>query len=202
MSFIDFYRRQNRQLPIALTSQDCQGRTYIVTGSNNGLGYECTKHLVRLGAARVIMAVRNIEAGKASQSTIEAETGRRNVLEVWHLDLSSFDSVKAFVKRVESQLDRVDALIENAAVAMDKWVLLEGRETCVTVNVLSTLLMTVLILPYMKRTATNFGIRPRISIIGSNAAFMIEKTYGNLDKNGVFADLNKREKWERSVADV
>ena len=37
---------------------DFSGKTIIVTGSNVGLGKEAVKHFVRLGAKKVIMAVR------------------------------------------------------------------------------------------------------------------------------------------------
>ncbi|KAJ0328991.1 hypothetical protein COL922a_013039 [Colletotrichum nupharicola] len=53
----------------------------IVTGSNVGLGYEAVRHFVRLNAARVILAVRNVEAGHKAKETIEQSTGRQGVCE-------------------------------------------------------------------------------------------------------------------------
>lgn len=202
MTFIDFWRRQHATLPIDLTPSDCAGRTYIVTGANNGLGYECALHLVRLGAARVIMAVRNLDAGAAAKATIETETGRKGVLDVWHVDLASYESVKLFVSRVEKELDRVDAVVENAAVALDKWVVKEGRESSLTVNVFATVLMAVLLLPYLQRTAAKFGITPRIAIVGSNAAFMVKDAFDRLDADNVLGDLNNRDKWEPNMKDL
>ena len=37
----------------------CEGKTIIVTGSNTGLGKEAARHFARLGADKVILAVRN-----------------------------------------------------------------------------------------------------------------------------------------------
>lgn len=202
MSFIDFWRRQHTKLPVDLTPESCQGKTYIVTGANNGLGYECTLHLVRFGAARVIMAVRNVTAGEAARASIEATTHRTGVLDVWDVDLASYDSVKKFVKRVEAELDRVDAVVENAAVAMDRWVPQEGRELILTTNVFSTLLMAVLLVPMLKKTARRFGVTPRIAIVGSNAAFLIKESFDLLDEKNVFGDLNNREKWEPRIQDM
>jgi NAD(P)-dependent dehydrogenase (short-subunit alcohol dehydrogenase family) len=48
-----------------------QGQTVIVTGSNQGLGFEALKHIVRLNCTKAIMAVRSLENGKAAKQTIE-----------------------------------------------------------------------------------------------------------------------------------
>jgi retinol dehydrogenase-12 len=91
----------------------CKGQTLIVTGANTGLGLEASRHLVRLGAEKVILACRNLEKGEAAVRDIEASTKRTGVAEVWSLDLSSFESVKEFAKRVDG-LKRIDAIVENA----------------------------------------------------------------------------------------
>lgn len=90
-----------------------EGKTVIVTGANIGLGYEAAKHFVRLGAAKVILAVRSPEKGEEARKTIETSEKRSGVVEVWALDLASYDSVKAFAKRVAG-LERVDVVVENA----------------------------------------------------------------------------------------
>jgi NAD(P)-dependent dehydrogenase (short-subunit alcohol dehydrogenase family) len=100
---------------------------YIVTGTNTGLGFEAAKHLVALGAAKVIMGVRIVNAGETAKAQSEVETGKANVAEVWTLDLTSYDSVKAFIKRVVAELDGIDALIENTGLAASQRVLAEGH---------------------------------------------------------------------------
>ncbi|KAH7133747.1 putative short chain dehydrogenase/ reductase [Dactylonectria macrodidyma] len=162
---------QRRELPLLATTETCSGGTYIVTGANVGLGFEASKHLVGLGAAKVIMAVRNVTAGEAAKTKIEEATGITNVAEVWVLDLASYDSVKAFAKKAASELDRIDAMIENAAVAMPGNTFPEGHLLPITVNVLSTLLLAVLMLPKMSDSAQKFGITPRISFVTSRVGF-------------------------------
>ena len=54
-------------LPVVPTTNDCNGKTYIVTGSNTGLGFECAKHFVQLSAKRVILAVRTVDKGEAAK---------------------------------------------------------------------------------------------------------------------------------------
>jgi NAD(P)-dependent dehydrogenase (short-subunit alcohol dehydrogenase family) len=183
MPFRDFARDQRTPLPIALTPKDCQGATYIVTGANTGLGFECAKHLVQLSSKRVILGVRTLRKGDEAKAKIEAETGRKGIVEVWHLDLTSYDSVKEFAKNVKG-LDRVDAIIENAGVAMSKWSTAEGMETSLTVNNVSTMLLAVLVLPKLQESGEKFGISPSLVIVGSNASFgaegELEKIHGDI----------------------
>jgi NAD(P)-dependent dehydrogenase (short-subunit alcohol dehydrogenase family) len=59
------------------------GQTVVVTGSNTGLGLEAARHIVRLGADKVILAVRNTSKGEAAAQDILASTkARKNVVEV------------------------------------------------------------------------------------------------------------------------
>ncbi|KAL3462958.1 hypothetical protein BJX64DRAFT_299303 [Aspergillus heterothallicus] len=161
---------QPRDLPILLTKEAATGGTYIVTGANTGLGFEAAKHLVRLGAAKVILAVRRPANGETARKDIDAATGTSGIAEAWALDLSSYDSVKAFAARVEAELQRVDAVIENAAVAACEKILAEGHALPLTVNVLGTFLLAVLLLPKLRESAKKFGILPRLSFITSGSA--------------------------------
>jgi NAD(P)-dependent dehydrogenase (short-subunit alcohol dehydrogenase family) len=144
------------------------GQTIIVTGSNVGLGKEAARHFARLGASKVILAVRNIKAGEAAKQEIEISTKcSTSVLEVWTLDLASYDSVKAFAKQA-SQLPRIDVLLENAGIAGDgKFHLAEGHERIITVNVISTFLLALLMLPKLKASAKEFNTCPRLTIVTS-----------------------------------
>jgi NAD(P)-dependent dehydrogenase (short-subunit alcohol dehydrogenase family) len=179
----DIVATQRRNLPLLATRETCSGGTYIVTGSNTGLGFEAAKHLVALGAAKVILAVRNVNAGEKAKASIESATGTSNVAEVWALDLSSYDSVKAFARRVDKNLDRIDALIENAAVAVSQGTLAEGHLLPVTVNVLSTLLLAVLLLPKMGEIGRRFGILPHVVIVTSRIGFQVEADWNKIKSN-------------------
>jgi NAD(P)-dependent dehydrogenase (short-subunit alcohol dehydrogenase family) len=173
---------QKHNLPLLATRETCSGRTYIVTGANVGLGYEAAKHLASLGAAKVILAVRNITAGETAKAEIDAAAGTANtgVVQVWHLDLSSYDSVKGFAKRAATELDRIDALIENAAVALNERVMAEGHIAPITVNVLSTLLLAALLLPEMSKKAKVFGITPRVVVVTSRVGFSSQETWDKI----------------------
>ena len=90
------------------------GKTVIVTGANTGIGKETAKELAKRGAT-VILACRDVVAGEEAAKDI-----RRNVKEgkltVRHLDLASFESIRAFVEQVEEDVPEVHVLVNNAAV--------------------------------------------------------------------------------------
>ena len=174
---------QPHNLPLLATEQQCSGRTYIVTGANTGIGLEAARHLVSLGAAKVIMGVRNMDAGMQAKADIEHTTGKLNVLEVWTLDLTSYHSVKSFAKKVLTDLDRMDALIENAGVSGPRGLLAEGHEVCLTVNVLSTLLLAVLLLPKMRESADRFRNLPRLVVVTSERAMDCYEDWKKIEKD-------------------
>lgn len=171
-------------------TQDCAGKTFIVTGANTGLGLEAARHFTRLNAQKVILAVRTVSKGEAAKRDIEDSTKRSGVVEVWPLDLASYDSVKAFARRAEG-LERVDAVVENAGVSTDKFVLMEDNESTITTNVVSTFLLALLLLPKLRESAQKFGIEPHLTVVTSelhaNAKF-VEKKGEN-----IFQTLNNKE---------
>ncbi|KAL4754723.1 hypothetical protein BDW72DRAFT_190013 [Aspergillus terricola var. indicus] len=168
---------QPRDLPILATTESTAGKTYIVTGANTGLGFEAAKHFVRLGAKRVILAVRSIPSGEAAKRKIDEATATNDVAEVWALDLSRYASVKTFAKRAITELERIDAVIENAAVATPEQTRAEGHGLSLTVNVLSTFLLAMLLLPKLKESAEKYGILPHLSIVTSGIGWDMRETW-------------------------
>ncbi|KAK5991305.1 Short chain dehydrogenase FGM9 [Cladobotryum mycophilum] len=191
----EFATNQKKDLPIKLTKEECNGKTYIVTGATGGLGFECVKHLVALDAAKVIIAVRSQESGNTTKTTIETETGRQDVIDVWSLDLASYDSVKAFAKKTE-ELDRIDAIVLNAGALMATWEEKEGAESNITINFFSNFLLTFLIFPHLEAIAKKHDIKPRVVVVGSMGAFVTEPCVKMMVKPDTLEDLNNREKWE------
>ncbi len=77
---------QYKKLPVLTNESTCSGKTYIVTGSNSGLGLETARHLVEFSASCVVLAVRNLTAGETAKSDIEKSTGRRGVIQAGNLE--------------------------------------------------------------------------------------------------------------------
>ncbi|KAI1342101.1 putative short-chain dehydrogenase [Xylariaceae sp. FL0016] len=156
--------------PLPYPNSDCTGNVVIVTGANVGLGLEAARHFTRLNAAKVILGCRDIEKGETAKADIEASTGKERVVEVWQVDLGSFESVKEFCGRA-AQLDRLDVVLENAGVAASVYKQFEGYERQITVNVISTFLMALLLLPVLRRSSTQFNVTPTLVIVGSGGHF-------------------------------
>jgi retinol dehydrogenase-12 len=163
------------------------GQIAIVTGSNTGLGLEAARHIVRLGAEKVILAVRNTSKGEAAKQSIEDSTQRSGIVEVWSLDLSSYESVKQFAKRAQS-LRRLDLLLENAGMMQNSFTTTEQDESTVTTNVTSTFLLALLVLPKLQETAQNFNTLPRLTIVASDAHFITKFKERKAER--IFDELN------------
>lgn len=167
-------------------------QTVIITGSNTGLGLEAARHITALNAANVILAVRTVSKGEAAKTSIEKSTGRTGIIEVWPLDLSSYESVKQFAARASKELQRVDVLLENAGLMVEKFAVVEEDETTVTTNVVSTCLLALLMLPKMRETGREFGVVPRLVVVSSDLHFMAK--FPERDASGIFEALNERGK--------
>lgn len=180
-------------LPLTIEPGLCRGRTFVVTGANSGLGYEATRHLVMNHAAKVIMAVRSVDAGERARAEIisslatEANTTTTTtIVDVWPLDLSSYESVRSFAVRAAGiELERLDVVVQNAGVAAAGAGTAEGHALSLTVNVLGTMLLGTLLLPKMSETAGKFykgtaagdadadgQMRPHLSFVASSAGFL------------------------------
>ena len=85
---------------------DMSGRSVIITGANSGIGEAAADALAGAGA-RVVLAVRSPEKGRAAAAKMPGET------EVRTLDLASLASVREFASGWEGE---IDLLINNAGV--------------------------------------------------------------------------------------
>lgn len=148
-----FYRQLFVTAPL-VTAKDTNltGNTSIVTGSNVGLGLESARQLLDLGC-KVILAVRDEKKGEVARKHLLSSHGYgSSSIEVWKLDMASYDSIVQFVGRAKRELDRLDIAILNAGIfnVHEAFDATTGYEEDVQVNYLSTMLLTVLLLPVLK----------------------------------------------------
>src|ERR1700754_1999016 len=92
---------------------DQTGRTAVITGANTGLGFETAKALAAKGA-RVVLAVRALDKGKAAADLIGTRTGAEATIQ--QLDLTSLGSIHAAADQLRSEFNAIDLLINNAGV--------------------------------------------------------------------------------------
>jgi len=164
MSSIAAVRAQLQSIPVPTAS--FAGQTIIVTGSNTGLGLEAVRHFLRLDAARVILAVRSIQKGEDAKNTIEIPPNNKAVIEVWQVDMSDYDSIKAFANKCNS-LDRLDVVIENAGVLRNTYEAAEGTEITIAVNVIGIFLLALNLFPILRNSGAKTGQTSRLVITSS-----------------------------------
>ncbi|BCJ51375.1 putative short-chain dehydrogenase/reductase [Actinoplanes sp. NBRC 14428] len=145
---------------------DLTGRTAVVTGANSGLGRVTARELAARGA-RVVLAVRSLDKGRAAAATMTGET------EVRRLDLADLSSVRRFARDLT---EPVDLLINNAGLMVPPFGrTVDGFEMQFGTNHLGHFALTNLLLP---------RIRGRVVTVSSSG-----HRAGTID----FDDLN----WER-----
>jgi NAD(P)-dependent dehydrogenase (short-subunit alcohol dehydrogenase family) len=154
-------------LPYPTTDRALSNAIYIVTGGNSGLGLEVSRHLLRLGVNRVIITVRDLKKGNAARSDLLRSSGRDDTaVDVWYLDMNSYDSVREFADRVNG-LPRLDGVCANAGLATTEFRRSEGIEQMLNVNVVSTFLMYFLLLPKMREHERRTGLPATFTIPNS-----------------------------------
>jgi NAD(P)-dependent dehydrogenase (short-subunit alcohol dehydrogenase family) len=92
-------------------------RVAVVTGGNRGIGLEVVRQLARDGYL-AILAARDADKG-----AVAAESLRADGLDVEsrQLDVSDADSVAAFGAGLACDHDRLEVLVNNAAIDYDTW---------------------------------------------------------------------------------
>lgn len=138
-------------LPSTPAGTDLSGRTAIVTGGSSGLGLEAGRQMLALGLSRLILAVRSPDRGQAAGYLLQKTYPRARV-EVWPLEMESYESIQNFAERCSRELDdRLDIAILNAGVAELEFKAVEstGHEKTMQVNYHGTMLLSLLLLPIL-----------------------------------------------------
>jgi NAD(P)-dependent dehydrogenase (short-subunit alcohol dehydrogenase family) len=127
------------------------GKTFVVTGANSGIGLAAARALSGAGA-HVVLAVRDTSKGEQAAATF---TGSR---EVRRLDLADLASIRAFADGWEGDLD---VLVNNAGVmATPERRTKDGFELQIGTNHLGHFALTNLLLP---------RVRDRVVTVSSGA---------------------------------
>ncbi len=115
---------------------DLTGRTYLVTGSNAGLGYFCTEQLTGAGA-HVIMTGRSPNRLAAAKVAVQRRVADASV-ETLLLDTSNLGSVRAAAATVGTR-GALDGLLLNAGIVhppKQRETTLDGNEVVFATNAL------------------------------------------------------------------
>jgi NAD(P)-dependent dehydrogenase (short-subunit alcohol dehydrogenase family) len=170
-----FWNNQFRvkiEIPTLKTFPNLKGKVAIVTGANTGLGFESAKQLLTLGLSHLVVAVRSLEKGKAAALKL-SQANPTATIDVWALDMESYDSIQSFVRKCDTELSRIDYTILNAGISptIFRTASSTGHETTVQVNHISTILLTILLLPILKTKSTRDN-PSRLTVINSIMAHL------------------------------
>ena len=132
-------------------------QTILVTGSTDGLGKALARELAVDGAS-VILHGRDDAKGRAAVEEIRA--GAPDAELGWQrADLASLDEVRALADRLDSEVGRLDALVNNAGIGPilggsdDRMESADGYELRFAVNYLAPFLLTRRLEPLLERSA-------------------------------------------------
>lgn len=170
---------------------DLSGQVAIVTGSNTGLGFECARQLLSYKLCRLILAVRTTVKGEDAATKLRKQYPQATI-EVWLLDMSSYQSVQAFARKTQEELSRLNIAILNAGIAGSEFKIVSGtgHEEALQVNYLSTMLLTILLLPVLKYKSPA-GTPGRLTIVTSMLS--ITAKFANKNANPLLPSFdNKR----------
>jgi len=157
---------------------DLTGKVIIVTGANNGIGYEAAREFSRKGA-QVILACRNLQKAQKALDKIASEIPGA-AAEVMQLDLASLQSVRQFAEAFMAKYTRLDVLLNSAGIMMVPYGVTEdGFERQLGTNHLGHFALTGLLLDVLRHTPG-----ARIVNISSIAHFRGQMDFTNLQFEG------------------
>ncbi len=160
------------------------GRTYVITGTTSGTGFEAARILLSRGA-KVVMLNRNARKSEDTIAILKQELGNEIELLNIQMDLAEQDSVRKAAGEVLRRVARIDALICNAAIAQvpSQKINVDGWESQMGTNYFGHFTLQALLFPLIEKS------KGRIVTVGSMGYNMGLKTIK-------FDDLN----WDQDYA--
>lgn len=152
-----------RNVVLCRSHERLDGKTVIITGGSSGIGHAVSVDLAKRGA-RVVLACRDRARRDSAPFSVRSRSGNVNV-RFMYLDLSSLDSIVEFCHQFCETEQRLDILINNAAVLAPKDWTMDGLDQMMGVNYIGHYLLSNLLLEKMKTTSNN----PRIINITCDA---------------------------------
>lgn len=168
--------------PATFTDKDIPGanlvgKWIIITGSNNGIGFETAQTFAKWGANLILACrdppAREIHPNEAVKriKQIAEENGHQSTIEWWKIDMANFKSIEDFAQRWLEADRPLDILCNNAGIAAPPTghrftadgfefihqvgllkLMLQYTDLTFQVNLLSHVLLTLRLLPSIARS--------------------------------------------------
>ncbi|KAG6360257.1 hypothetical protein INS49_011313 [Diaporthe citri] len=192
------------------------GQKVLVTGGTAGLGLAAAIHFLNLGAEEVVITARSasspraegarqkiLAAAAAGHGSAKGAAGKVSIME---LDMNSYASCVAFVEAVKGRFGAgggPDVIVFNAGVTNSQFRRSpEGMEEIIQVNALSTSLLPLLLVPWMKQQRGQRSTPARVVFVSSGLHMSVDikpwSTYAEKE-GGVLAHYSKEENFEAGL---
>jgi retinol dehydrogenase 12 len=129
---------------------DLQGKTFVITGANTGIGKITARELAKRGA-HVILACRSLDKTQPVIDELKRETGNDKI-EFVALDLADLASVRRCAEELLARNIPIHGLINNAGLAGSRGTTKDGFELTFGTNHLGHYLLTRLLLDRLKQS--------------------------------------------------
>ena len=166
------------------------GKTFVITGTTSGTGFEAARILLSKGA-KVVMLNRNPKKSEDTIAALKQELGNNIDVSNIQMDLAEQASVRNAAEEVLKTVPQIDALMCNAAIAQvpKQTFTVDGFESQLGVNHYSNFLLQALLYPRIEES------KGRIVTVGSMGYNMGLKTIQfddmnwnkNYSPNGVYS---------------
>jgi NAD(P)-dependent dehydrogenase (short-subunit alcohol dehydrogenase family) len=125
--------------------------TIVLTGASSGIGAIAAERLAEQGAHLAIVG-RNAERTRAVAEKVGGES--------YVADYDHLDDVRSLAEKVLARYDRIDVLVNNAGGLYSKRAMtVDGHERTIQTNHLAPFLLTNLLLPRLRESATESPVR-------------------------------------------
>lgn len=152
----------------------------LITGSNKGIGFETAKQLLQDGY-EVYVSSRNRDKGLEAEKKLKSLGLNPRYTQI---DVTDINSIQDARKQIEAEVGKIDVLINNAAIMLDKTGILsmpiEVLEQTIKTNVYGPLMMIQQFYPIINEGGKIINVS---SILGSlqmmrnySPAYSISKT--------------------------
>ena len=98
-----------------MTASNLKGKVALVTGANKGIGLEIARQLAQQGNT-VLIGARDAQRGEEAARTLQNEGLDARFVQV---DVTDQSSIDAAARKIEGEFNKLDILVNNAAVALD-----------------------------------------------------------------------------------
>ena len=99
---------------MAQATPDMSGKVCLITGANSGIGKATATGLAAAGAI-VVMVCRDKSRGEEAREEVAAASPG-GAVSILLADLASFDSIRALADEFKLGYNKLDVLINNAAI--------------------------------------------------------------------------------------